>query len=177
MEYLIETKRLYIRKMNLDDFKSLKKVISDPINMKYYEKPYDDNGVLRWINWCMDSYKKYGFGLYAVIDKETMEMIGDCGISMQYIFDNYQPELGYHLRLDYHRLGLWYEMCTAMMEYFFSNFNYNELYSYMDIHNIPSEALAKKNGMTFINTHQDKNGNIDKVYRITKEEWLKNNCI
>ena len=173
MEYLLETKRLYLRKMNLDDFISLKKVISDPVNMKYYERPYDDNGVNRWINWCMDSYLKYGFGLYAVIDKETMEMIGDCGISMQYILDEYRPELGYHLRLDYHKRGLGHEMSLAVMEYFFNNFDFDELYSYMDINNIPSEKLAKKNGMTFIQNYKDKNGNIDKVYRITKEEWLK----
>ena len=56
MAIITETKRLIIREMNLDDFESLKKVLSDPINMQYYPKPYDDNGVLRWINWCMNSY-------------------------------------------------------------------------------------------------------------------------
>lgn len=39
--------------MTDDDFGSLKKVISDAENMKYYAEPYDDNGVTRWINWSL----------------------------------------------------------------------------------------------------------------------------
>ena len=42
MKKILETKRLYLREMTDDDFDALKKVISDPINMKYYDKPYDD---------------------------------------------------------------------------------------------------------------------------------------
>ena len=71
--------------MNDDDFIALKKVISDPENMKYYPKPYDDEGVQRWINWCKSSYQQFGFGLWAVVLKSTGEMIGDCGVSMQFI--------------------------------------------------------------------------------------------
>ena len=33
METILETKRLIIREMNLQDFHSLKKVLSDPVNM------------------------------------------------------------------------------------------------------------------------------------------------
>ncbi len=170
MKTILETKRLIFREMNLDDFDSLKKVISDPINMKYYPKPYDDNGLLRWINWCMDSYKKYGFGLWAVVFKETGEMIGDCGISIQNIDNELKPEIGYHLRLDYHNQGLGHEMTSAVKDYFFLNYDYDEVYSYMNINNIPSEKTAMKNGMTFIKTFES-NGEIDKVYRITRKEW------
>jgi RimJ/RimL family protein N-acetyltransferase len=48
---VIETERLILREMSFEDFDSLKAIISNPINMKYYEQPYDDNGVTRWINW------------------------------------------------------------------------------------------------------------------------------
>ena len=41
-----------------------------------------------------------------ISDKETNEMIGDCGVSMQCIDDEDKPEIGYHLRKDYHRQGL-----------------------------------------------------------------------
>ena len=171
MAIITETKRLIIREMNLDDFESLKKVLSDPINMQYYPKPYDDNGVLRWINWCMNSYKENGFGLWAVVLKETGEMIGDCGISIQNIDNELKPEIGYHLRLDYHKMGLGHEMTKAIKDYFFLRFNYDEVYSYMNINNIPSEKTAIKNGMRFIKTFESDKGEIDKVYRITRKEW------
>ena len=171
MAIITETKRLIIREMNLDDFESLKKVLSDPINMQYYPKPYDDNGVLRWINWCMNSYKENGFGLWAVVLKETGEMIGDCGISIQNIDNELKPEIGYHLRLDYHKMGLGHEMTSAIKDYFFLRFNYDEVYSYMNINNLPSEKTAIKNGMRFIKTFESDKGEIDKVYRITRKEW------
>ena len=170
MKIILETSRLTLREMDDDDFESLKKVISDPENMIYYDKPYDDNGVLRWINWCKDSYTKYGFGLWAVILKETGEMIGDCGVSMQFIDNKWKPEIGYHLRKDYHRQGLGIEMASAVKDYFFTNFDFDEVYSYMEVNNVPSYKLAEANGMTFLHLYKTKSG-VCKVYRITRNEW------
>lgn len=175
MIIILETKRLILREMDDNDFTPLKKVISDPINMKYYTSPYDDEGVKRWINWCKYSYKKYGFGLWSVIFKETGEMIGDCGISMQKIDGEELPEIGYHLRLDYHNLGIGTEITKAVKDYFFSNFKYNEVYSYMNDKNIPSYKTSEKNGMTLIKKYEDSNGEIDRVYRITRKEWEESN--
>ena len=174
MKKILETKRLILRELNDDDFDSLKKVLSDPITMKFYLEPYDDNGVRKWIRWCKASYEKRGFGLWAVILKETGEMIGDCGVSMQTIDDELKPEIGYHLRRDYHRMGLGSEMTQAVKDYFFNNFDFDEVYSYMNKDNIASYKTAEKNGMTFLHIYKDSMGMEDRVYRITREEWNKN---
>ena len=60
--------------MNDGDYKSLQAVISDPETMKYYQKPYDEAGVQKWIDWCKASQAKRGFGLWSVILKETGQM-------------------------------------------------------------------------------------------------------
>ena len=174
MKKIFETSRLILREMNDDDFESLKAVISDPINMKYYSKPYDDNGVQRWINWCKDSYQRYGFGLWAVILKSSGEMIGDCGISMQYIDDDWRPEIGYHLNRKYHRQGIGKEMTQAVKDYFFTHYNFDEVYSYMDKDNLPSYKTAEANGMTFLHLYTTKDGEVCRVYRITRKEWENN---
>lgn len=171
MKIILETERLILREMNDDDFDSLKKVISDPEVMLYYPQPYDDIGVHRWIKWCKDCYLLYGFGLWAVILKETGEMIGDCGISMQYIDDEWKPELGYHLQKRYQHQGIGKEMAKAARDYFFEHFNYDALYSYMNKDNFPSYLLAESNGMTFLHLYQAKDGEMCRVYRITREEW------
>ena len=173
MKLILQTDRLILREMNDDDFDSLKKVISDPETMKYYFKPFDDEGVWRWINWCKSSYQEYGFGLWAVIYKDTGEMIGDCGISMQIIDDESKPEIGYHLRKDFHRQGIGKEMTRAVKNYFFNHFNYDEVYSYMDENNIPSFKTAEANGMTFQHLYKTKYGEICRVYKITRSEWEK----
>ena len=82
---ILETNRLIIREYTPGDFDALYEILSDAETMKYYPKPYDENGVHRWINWCIDSYRQYGFGLWALELKETGTFIGDCGISMQNI--------------------------------------------------------------------------------------------
>ena len=167
---ILETKRLILREMVDTDFDALKKVISDPINMKYYPKPYDDLGVNRWRKWCIDSYKKNGFGLWAAVLKETNEMIGDCGVSMQYIDNEWKPEIGYHLRLDCHNQGIGREMSQAVRDYFFTHFDYDEVYSYMNKDNIPSIKTAEANGMKY--SHQYiAHGEDCSVYRITRKEW------
>ena len=170
MKKILETNRLILREMADDDFDALKKVISDPENMKYYPKPYDDDGVWRWINWCKSSYQKYGFGLWSVILKETGEMIGDCGISMQFINDEWRPEIGYHLRKDYHRQGIGKEMTQAVKDYFFTHFDYDEVYSYMNKDNIASVKTAEANGMTFRNM-LDHGDEVCRVYSITRKQW------
>lgn len=43
-------------------------------------------------------YKIFGFGLWAVVLKETDEVIGDCGLTMQIINGQIKPEIGYHIR-------------------------------------------------------------------------------
>lgn len=172
MKIILETPRLYLREMDENDFDMLKKVISDPITMKYYPKPYDDEGVNKWIRWCKASYVKRGFGLWAVILKETGEMIGDCGVSMQYIDDEDRPEIGYHLRKDYHRQGLGKEMTQAVRDYFFNNFSYDEVYSYMNVDNLPSYKTAEANGMTFRHIYVTPSGEECRIYSITRKEWI-----
>ena len=174
MRKILETKRLILREMVLEDFEDLKSVISDPETMKYYAKPYDDNGVMRWINWCIDSYKKNGFGLYALIYKENMQMIGDSGISLQLIDNELKPEIGYHIHRDYQNQGLGTEITRAIKDYFFTHFNYKEVYSYMNKENIPSIKLALKNGMSFVKEYKNLDEEDLLVYKITREEWRKN---
>ena len=82
---VIETKRLILREYTQKDFNDLYLILSDPITMSHYPKPYDMEETRRWINWCINSYKTYGFGLWAIVLKETNTFIGDCGLSMQLI--------------------------------------------------------------------------------------------
>ncbi len=160
-----------LREMTDDDFPALQKVISDPETMKFYPKPYDEAGVHKWIAWCKASYARRGFGLWAVIDRATGEMIGDCGVSMQYIDDADRPEIGYHLRKDYQRQGLGKEASQAVRDYFFTHFDFDEVYSYMEPDNVPSYKTAEANGMRFLHFYISKSGEKCRVYRITRQEW------
>ena len=166
MVVVIETKRLILQEMTDEDFTALSNVLRDRDG-----KPYDDEYIWRWINWCKKSYKENRFGHYAVVYKETGEMIGSAGISMQYINFSWKPEIGYHLKSDYRRQGLGKEMALAIRDFFFNNFGYSAVYSYMDNDNIASAKTAESIGMKFVQLFSDKNGDTYRVYKLTREEW------
>lgn len=143
---ILETPRLILREMTEDDFTSLHAILSDPETMRYYPQPYDEAGVRRWIAWCRESYEKHGFGLWAVVLKETGEFIGDCGISLQPIHGQWLPEIGYHIRKEYWRRGYASEAAAACIRLAFERFGYPRVYSYMNAGNVPSCRTAIKKG-------------------------------
>ena len=169
---ILETKRLIIREYTPDDFDALYEILSDEETMQYYPKPYDENGVNRWIKWCIDSYVQHGFGLWALELKETGTFIGDCGISMQYIDGEILPEIGYHIHKNYWRRGYAKEACAAVKQWFFQNTEFESVYSYMNRDNVASCATAAANGMTRIKAYDNGNEALY-VYRITRDEWIK----
>ena len=102
---LLETKRLLLREMNPDDFQALFQVLGDPETMWHYPYTFDGKHVRDWIERNMNRYRKDGFGLWAVCLKDTSELIGDCGLTLQNINGEMLPEIGFHIRRDCQRKG------------------------------------------------------------------------
>ena len=119
----------------------------------------------------MDRYRTDGFGLWAVVLKETGEMISDCGITMQNIHGQMLPEVGYHIRADRQRKGYATEAAAACIRFAFENYDYPAVYSYMKYTNIPSQKTAMKNGMKFVEEYEDPNNTYTRVYAINRKEW------
>ena len=68
---VLETDRLILREFVMEDFDAFFEIVSDTETMQHYPAPFDEEKTRRWINWNLDNYKKYGFGLWAVVLKET----------------------------------------------------------------------------------------------------------
>ena len=165
MATILETQRTFLREKVDEDLSALMKIIHPKGDAT------EEAHALRWLNWCKDSYKEHGFGLWAVIDKKSNEMMGTAGVSMQFIDDDWRPEIGYHLRKDFHRQGYGKEITAAIRDYFFNNFGFAEVYSYMNIDNVASYKTAEAMGMTYLHDYQTPKGELTKVYRITRDEW------
>ncbi len=90
----IETERLLLRELTPDDHAALYEILSDTETMQHYPKTFDEE---RTKGWNLRNYKEYGFGLWAVILKETGKFTGDCGITIQIIDGALLPEIGYHI--------------------------------------------------------------------------------
>ena len=167
----MESDRLRFREYTDDDRDWLYQILSDPITMAHYPRPYDEEGTKRWISWNLGNYEKYGFGLWALEFKEDGEMIGDCGITMQNIDGEQLSEIGYHIDRRYWRRGLGKEAARTVRDWAFRNTAFDALYSYMPVSNIASWSTAASNGMKRIKEYADPDGIRHYVYRITREEW------
>ena len=168
---MIETKRLILREYTLEDFDAIYEILSDPETMRHYPKPFDEKRTRSWIEWNLQNYQEYGFGLWAVVWKETSELIGDCGLTIQNIDGEMLPEIGYHIHKKYWRRGFGSEAAKAVRDWAFVNTDFDCLYSYMKYTNIASSATAAANGMKKIKEYPNKKDGISYAYAITREEW------
>ena len=144
---ILETKRLYLREMKQSDFESLCKIMQDEQTMYAYEGAFNDTEVQEWLDRQILRYQKWGFGLWAVILKETDEMIGQCGLTMQPWKDREVLEIGYLFqRLFWHK-GYAVEAANACKTYAFEILNENEVFSIIRDTNTASQNVAVRNGM------------------------------
>lgn len=144
---IIETERLYLRQLAMDDINELSRVLSDPESMQFYPNPFNEEKVKKWIQWNMENYRRYNHGLWAVILKESDIFIGDCGITMQKIEGETLPEIGFHIIKEYWNKGYATEAASACKEYAFNILGYPKIFSYTTLKNIPSQKVAEKIGM------------------------------
>lgn len=167
---MIETERLLLREYTMDDFDALYEILSDAETMQHYPAPYDEAKTRHWIEWNLDNYSKYGFGLWAVVLKETGEFIGDCGITIQKIDGESLPEIGYHINKKYWRQGFAKEAAQAVRDWAFENTEYPALYSYCKYTNEASYKTAEAIGMHYEKEYNDEVNMITHVSVIHRPE-------
>ena len=170
MKMILETERLFLREMTMGDFDALYAVLSDAEIMQHYPYSFDEERVRSWIERNMKRYTDDGFGLWAVCLKDTGEMIGDCGLTLQNIDGQMLPEIGYHIRRDQQRKEYAKEAAAAVRDWAFGNTEYPALYSYCKYTNVGSFKTAESIGMHFEKEYEDEANKITHVSVIRRED-------
>ncbi len=144
---ILETERLTLRKLTKEDLPALCKIMQDEKTMYAYEGAFTTAEVEGWIGRQLARYEKYGFGLWAVILKETGDLIGQCGLTMQPWKEEEVLEIGYLFRRDCWHNGYATEAARACKEYAFSVLGAKEVCSIIRDTNSASQRVAQRNGM------------------------------
>lgn len=95
MSFQLETPRLLLREMTPDDYPALCEIMQDDAVMYAYEGAFDEQETQAWLEEQLTRYEQLGFGLWAVVLKETGEMIGQCGLTLQNWKGKQVLEIGY----------------------------------------------------------------------------------
>ena len=115
--------------------------------MYAYEGAFSDDEVREWLDRQIARYQKWGFGLWAVILKDTNEMIGQCGLTMQPWKDTEVLEIGYLFNRAWWHNGYAIEAARACKAYAFDALGAREVCSIIRDTNEASKKVAVRNGM------------------------------
>lgn len=147
-KWRLETSRLWLRELEDEDFPALCRILQDAKVMYAYEHAFSDQEAWEWLHRQQQRYKRDGFGLWAVVEKATGQMVGQCGLTWQPIWNGQQVlEVGYLLEQAAWHKGYATEAARACRDYAFQKLGFSEVYSIIRETNLPSQAVARRNGM------------------------------
>lgn len=124
------------------------KILKDAEVVYAYEGAFDDREVQEWLDRQIYRYQKWGFGLWAAVLKETNDMIGQCGLTMQPWKNEEVLEIGYLFQHAFWHQGYAAEVAAACKKYAFKELGATEVCLIVRDTNIASQKVALRNGMT-----------------------------
>lgn len=169
-EKIIETDRLVMRPFINSDVDKFSGICADEEVMKYIgggtqDREQTQTKISKWIK----DYEKDGFGLMALVYKESGELIGFCGLTRQSVDNEECIELGYRLSRKYWNQGMATEAAMAIRDHAFTHLNIEKLIAIIHPENVSSKNVAKKAGMHFIKKTTFKGVDVE-IYGVTNHD-------
>lgn len=146
MTWDLETDRLLLRPMDPHDLDAFAEILGDPWSMRFYPRPFDRAMARAWIDRTRERYEGDGFGLLAVIERATGDVIGDAGPTMQETGHGRHVELGWHIRRDRQGRGFATEAARATRDAAWRLLDVDHLISIVRPENVPSWSVARALG-------------------------------
>ena len=150
MATILETDRLLLRHLVLDDLEELFGLYSDPEIRRYFPE-----GVLNYadtedeLEWFLNGHPKHPeLGLWATIHKESGKFIGRCGLLPWEIDGTLEIEIAYLIDKTCWGQGLATEAANGILQYGLEQLKLSRLICLIDPNNIASQRVAEKIGMS-----------------------------
>jgi RimJ/RimL family protein N-acetyltransferase len=167
--YILGTPRLRLREYRRADVDELADMFADEETMTYYPRPKTRDESLAWIEWNLELYEAYGFGLWVMEARETGEFLGDRGLTLQTVDGVTDIEVGWHTRKDHWGKGFATEAAISCRDLAFQEIGLRRLISIIHPDNLASIRVAEKLGMIPGKRTQGKDGPVV-VYAIDPAE-------
>ena len=147
---IIETKRLRIRKLTLNDASFFYELVNDPdwirfIGDRNVQTLQDAEDYLT--NRIFKAYKDWGFGFYAVVNKKSDDLVGISGFVKRDELEH--VDVGFAFLPKGRGQGFAYESTQALMNYGQETLNFTTVLAIANNDNERSHSLLKKLGFQF----------------------------
>ena len=149
----LETDRLILRKMTLDDAEAVFAYASDPEVSRYviwetHRSVEDSKACLELV---LEKYRNGGDPDWGIVYKGDHCFVGTCGI-VGVNAEHARAELGYALSRDYWGRGIMVEAVRAMIRFGFERMDLNRIEARCIIENTASARVMEKAGMAYEGT-------------------------
>lgn len=141
---VLQTDRLILRELSLEDVDGLLETFGDPDAMWAYPSTKDRAETEEWIRRSMASCRSNGWGLWAVVRRADGRFLGDCGPMFEPVDGELVPELGYHIVRAEWGQGYATEAALASRDWFFANTGHDRLVSIVWPPNTASRRVAAR---------------------------------
>lgn len=146
----LETERLNMRWLTLEDADLMLAVWNDPAFFKYV----GDRGIRTveqaeetLLSGAFKLYEEHGYGPFRVALKADDVAIGTCGLFRREGYD--EPDIGWSVLPEFGRQGYAYEAAKAVLDYGQGELGLERILAFVSPQNAPSIGLAKKIGLRF----------------------------
>ena len=152
-EVTLETERLLIRPIRSDDAEQLHAVYGDPEVMRRIPSGLSDSldTTRQRVARYADYQGRYGYSLWAVIERASGRIVGDCGL---FPVEGRGPEVEVAYRLGRAVWGRGYatEAAAACLRYGFDRLDLDRIIAITDPDHVASRRAMEKIGMAFEGT-------------------------
>jgi ribosomal-protein-alanine N-acetyltransferase len=144
---VLETPRLLLREFTPGDVDALESILGDPVAMQYYPAPFSRAEIEEWVRRNRARYRDCGFGLWAMVLKDSGELIGDCGCFVRELDAKFEFEMGWHVHHDLWGRGYATEAARCCIGYAFEILGAERVIAIVRPENLSSCRVAEKNGL------------------------------
>lgn len=149
----LETSRLRLRPLTIEDAGALKNVLGDPKVMYAWESPFTEAEILEWIQKNIMRYDRDGAGYMAAELKSDGSLVGVMGPLIESIDGRDYMGVAYILGAPYWGMGYAYEAVSKIIERIFTEAHLEMVVADIRPENLPSKSLAERLGMKVIGEH------------------------
>jgi ribosomal-protein-alanine N-acetyltransferase len=153
-QILLETSRLQLRPFSPEDANALYLLNSDPLVLQYTgDVPFKDAGQAADFIQQYDHYRQFGYGRWAVIDRESSAFLGWCGL--KYSPEKLETDIGFRFHRQYWGRGFATEASKVCLDYGFTAIGLSRIVGRAQAGNYSSHKVLEKIGMTQIGSFPD----------------------
>lgn len=149
---MLETARLLIRPHDDADFAPLCALMADGVTMNYFPAPMDMARVEGWLERSNNLWRDRGIGRFAVVEKESGDLVGDGGFFQVDHAGTRVTEFGVLIGRRHQGRGYGTEAGRALVDWYASRHR-DTLWLSTPTQLQPSRRLAEKLSFEFVQTY------------------------